>query len=985
ATADPELAAKVPVLDLFVTATDLNGRVVSAADSFGQQITQVRNQHMFHLKKRTVLDQAPVLLQAAESARKLTRGYRHNDFLDDSQQVNALRDRVLAKVGRATSAFPAALPPQKLTRTECQEARLAHLMPADERDEVWFSDGGILMNKPFAPVVKTIFQRSADRPVDRVLLWLDPDPQMPKASSQPGPVPEPHLLQILMAPLDLPRNEDVAAYMEQVQRQNQYRSRVLQGFQEVERVLAQQGGAGADSPVLRGYRQMRAMQVFATLQATFARALADAAGAGDAANRLVEHLRIDLGLGGDPTDWRPDGLEELLTLWDPEYHARRLHYLLLQLDPFAEGADGEERWRRQALLGTLQPAFWTALEDWRNAQWVMANALTQEDDPALNAAFRALGAATGILEQAAALTALREYLVWVRDRAAAEEARAWQAPAAPERAADRDLRQRLQATSAHFEARDLLLFPLTQFGHVAEWDPIDMIQFAPGPAQHVKRTMQQKLASEQLGHFGGFLEERWRQNDILWGRLDAAEMIGNLVMQQARKRLHGSPALLAEVARAAEACVAQRHREILREEAEIVDLAKLEARYQQMRQAQASMAVPAPESLIPPAWEAAVSQLPPEAQDAFRKAVGEQASATREGFDQAYPPGLKGRDLLAKAPIEVLWSYLTLDHAIGEEKLGSVRKSVVITGLLGGLHNLIIALNRNTTGLSPVFLALKAGAVGLLKPLLLVLRLLLPWAGRWGRLAWGSTMAGAVLLVLQWLYVVNLSAAGWVVTGLLFVPALIWLVVSRAGRLLVGVAAAGAVTAALAGGLYVAGRDLVSPLGALPAPASAAVFLAVALLGTLLMSLGKVPGGLRSIVAFELAGSLERANWLLSTWREKDPGALTRAALQLGADYVFILGYAPLLALLSGLGALQLGAYWQPLATFGVLVAWGQLLAGLLDMVEDLGLIQVLAGTRNEAWPRLARYCAQAKFSLVGLGITVGLFGLYALVQKLVG
>jgi hypothetical protein len=116
---------------------------------------------------------------------------------------------------------------------------------------------------------------------------------------------------------------------------------------------------------------------------------------------------------------------------------------------------------------------------------------------------------------------------------------------------------------------------------------------------------------------------------------------------------------------------------------------------------------------------------------------------------------------------------------------------------------------------------------------------------------------------------------------------------------------------------------------------------------------------------------------------DETPGR--RAALQLGADYVFILGYAPLLALLSGLGALQLGAYWQPLATFGVLVAWGQLLAGLLDMVEDLGLIQVLAGTRNEAWPRLARYCAQAKFSLVGLGITVGLFGLYALVQKLVG
>lgn len=34
-----------------------------------------------------------------------------------------------------------------------------------------------------------------------------------------------------------------------------------------------------------------------------------------------------------------------------------------------------------------------------------------------------------------------------------------------------------------------------------------------------------KLAGEELGHFSGFLEERWRRNDFIWGRLDAAEIL----------------------------------------------------------------------------------------------------------------------------------------------------------------------------------------------------------------------------------------------------------------------------------------------------------------------------------------------------------------------------------------------------------------------------------------------------------------------------
>jgi hypothetical protein len=36
----------------------------------------------------------------------------------------------------------------------------------------------------------------------------------------------------------------------------------------------------------------------------------------------------------------------------------------------------------------------------------------------------------------------------------------------------------------------------------------------------------QKLAGDELGHFGAFLKRSWRANDWMWGRLDAASALG---------------------------------------------------------------------------------------------------------------------------------------------------------------------------------------------------------------------------------------------------------------------------------------------------------------------------------------------------------------------------------------------------------------------------------------------------------------------------
>ena len=41
----------------------------------------------------------------------------------------------------------------------------------------WYIDGGVLDNKPFTCALPMIYQRHADRPVDRMLFFVEPDPE----------------------------------------------------------------------------------------------------------------------------------------------------------------------------------------------------------------------------------------------------------------------------------------------------------------------------------------------------------------------------------------------------------------------------------------------------------------------------------------------------------------------------------------------------------------------------------------------------------------------------------------------------------------------------------------------------------------------------------------------------------------------------------------------------------------------------------------
>jgi hypothetical protein len=105
---------------------------------------------------------------------------------------------------------------------------------------------------------------------------------------------------------------------------------------------------------------------------------------------------------------------------------------------------------------------------------------------------------------------------------------------------------------------------------------------------------------------------------------------------------------------------------------------------------------------------------------------------------------------------------------------------------------------------------------------------------------------------------------------------------------------------------------------------------------------------------------------MLEAWGE---AGRARAAQILWLDFLFLAAYAPGLALLCAAASDRERARGSRLADVGAALAWGQLIAGCLDAVENLALLRTLAATEPGLWPALATACAVPKFSLVGAGL----------------
>lgn len=534
-------------LDLFCTATDLDGVPVTMALA-DRTVKERRHRNVFHFRHRPNGDR--------------------NDFKTD---INPF----LAFAARCTSAFPFAFEPMALCdifdvirfkkphegQSYCQsdtdkwqDFYLDYIREGDRLQQTpfrfrAFGDGGYLDNKPFSYAIDTVKLRHAELPVDRKLLYIEPSPDdlTGGAGQRSGPDDRPDAIENSLAALiDLPRYETIRQDLTTILEWNA-------NIRRLKRVMASVT-FGSDTPLpdpgtaaKAFYRRLRLSAVTDVL-----------------ASRVAEGLDLDpksarcdaiRALAGQ---WRLEhhkdesAQEAFLRTYDSDYLQRAVRYLrkVLRQSPPQETTlrtklkDGltqaHKDLRRLAecdmghvgKLSDLPSAIDLERDELeRHLEVVLdptAAAKWRGDHPGLpETAFKTTAAA--LAERVAYLLKQRRWdarITQVHDNLSAFFAPKLEA-----------VRESLQpAFDAYggenrFMAYDCLLFPVTFGTALGEVDPIDVIRVSPDDVteiagvQRARSVGDPKLKGQTYGAFGGFLDKRWREHDMLLGRLHGAERL----------------------------------------------------------------------------------------------------------------------------------------------------------------------------------------------------------------------------------------------------------------------------------------------------------------------------------------------------------------------------------------------------------------------------------------------------------------------------
>ena len=229
-----EQSPYVDELDLFVTATDING--VSLPLKLSDKVVyERRHRRDFHFSYRTTA--------VADEER--------NDFRPDNNPF-------LAFTARCTSSFPFAFEPMCLRDIDavCRQIpyypeskfgssrnpwkQFAKDLPAEGDMALpnrFFGDGGYLDNRPFSYAIDVLTKRQADMPVDRKLIYIEPSPEHPeRVDDKEGAFRKPDAIENGIAALmKIPRHEPIREDLQRVLELNNSidrMNRILSGVED---------------------------------------------------------------------------------------------------------------------------------------------------------------------------------------------------------------------------------------------------------------------------------------------------------------------------------------------------------------------------------------------------------------------------------------------------------------------------------------------------------------------------------------------------------------------------------------------------------------------------------------------------------------------------------------------------------------------------------------------------------------------------------
>jgi patatin-related protein len=530
-------------IDLFVTGTNVYGRVFTEFDDEGHPVDVKDHRSIFMLSYR---------------------GDRKNEFHRDNI-------RALAKLARITSCFPVAFEPVHVASADGTGLQNPVDGPVDDTlrrwgrltDEAYFMDGGVLDNKPFSYTIDAIFGRLADRPVSRLLLYIEPDPERFARSKR---IDMPTVVAAATdALIGIPGYESIAGDLQAITSRNNKLAQYDELAGAVQRkaldFLGQDGVKDTD-----GLRQEDSTRIKMYLLSRLAQ-LRDRALLGiikergelrlltnerrHAAKILVESFGMMTSGGEDA--W------QTLESFDVYYRLRRLFHVVYKIHETLSDASTKPEIRslytdvwqsinhQIKLLEIVRFAMETVIDNSAIAVGDLSGRRAGED-----LAAEKWGAVKNILHDLllpqAVLT--RKDLdeaelvrLFMEDDQDGMRVRIRQLRDAKGTARrneqgsilfelDRQQREILLRLKPGDAARDAFcgfiiidsyLFAMQRTAGIEATDIIRTVRISPIDAQRgfSNAPLDRKLCGNQLGHFGGFLKGSWRANDIMWGRLDA--------------------------------------------------------------------------------------------------------------------------------------------------------------------------------------------------------------------------------------------------------------------------------------------------------------------------------------------------------------------------------------------------------------------------------------------------------------------------------
>ncbi|WP_208986205.1 patatin-like protein [Labrenzia sp. OB1] len=535
-------------LDLFVTITDYNG-----------------------IKRRIHLDD-PDYVEEWDHRRILNfhAVHRAPGVVDSQFAADNIPELVFA--ARATSSFPGAFPPATIAEMERALARQDLAWP--HRDTFLrhglnlspnttgrhcFVDGSVVMNKPFAPVIKVIQDRPATKEVARRLIYIDPAPvETVEAEGRHAELPG--FFRVILASLaHIPRNEPIGDDLKELE-QNNRRSRWLAQLIDAAGPMVEQAVTGllpkrrtVTPEILAKCRNeatdaafRQAGFAFLNYQSLKLHALGERlaglmtrlSGITDARKQeepilahLARHFSTLTVESKDLLGRNDPHVIAMLRGLDVDYRIRRLRFAIRKLNGFYHfERDSELPPPDTDALDQMKGLLYDQIDhlSWRWTERFFGGRcrdLSKQFVKDLEAGSMTAGdQVVPLLKNISAMMGLAD-LDRLQDELFAKTARGF---------LDKDRHASLMRSYIGFGFYDLITFPVLQRNDFSEVTEILVDRISPRDADSL-HTDNFDLKGKSLNSFGAFFNRGWREHDYLWGRLNAADRLVSIILSAAGK------------------------------------------------------------------------------------------------------------------------------------------------------------------------------------------------------------------------------------------------------------------------------------------------------------------------------------------------------------------------------------------------------------------------------------------------------------------